>query len=161
MSTLRPWLMYVTVMSLLHTCHKQKHQLQWWMVVCNMMTSSTGNIFSVSGPLWIRRSLVNSLTKASAQSFDVSYDLRLNKRLSKLSSGWWFEMPLCSSLRHCNEVYHIYFGVVLQDLQLVNVCKCITPFYTNSHNLPRTHYWWPPSNVHQILGSFHISGPFY
>ena len=27
------------------------------------------------------------------QSFDVFFDLRLNKRLSKQSRGWWFETP--------------------------------------------------------------------
>ena len=27
------------------------------------------------------------------QSFDVFFDLRLNKRLSKISWGWWFETP--------------------------------------------------------------------
>ena len=35
-------------------------------------------------------------------SFDVFFDLRLNKRLSKQSWGWWFEMPPCSLWRHCN-----------------------------------------------------------
>ena len=53
-----------------------------------MMTSSNGNIFRVTGhlcgeftgPRWIPR------TKASdTQSFDVFFDLRLNKRLSKQS----------------------------------------------------------------------------
>ena len=38
------------------------------------------------------------------QSFDVFFDLRLNKRLSKQSWGWWFEMPSCSLWRHCNEI---------------------------------------------------------
>ena len=38
------------------------------------------------------------------RSFDVFFDLCLNKRLSKQSWGWWFETlsrPLC---RHCNEL---------------------------------------------------------
>ena len=38
------------------------------------------------------------------QSFDVFFDLRLNKRLSKLSWGWWYETPLCPLWRHCNEI---------------------------------------------------------
>ena len=36
------------------------------------------------------------------RSFDVFFDMRLIKRLSKHSRGWWFETlsrPLC---RHCN-----------------------------------------------------------
>ena len=36
------------------------------------------------------------------RSFDVFFDLRLNKRLSKLSWGWWFEMLSRPLWRHCN-----------------------------------------------------------
>ena len=36
------------------------------------------------------------------QSFDVSFDLRLNKRLSKQSWGRWFETPSCPLWCHCN-----------------------------------------------------------
>ena len=32
----------------------------------------------------------------------VFFDLHLNKRLSKQSRGWWFEMPSCSLWRHFN-----------------------------------------------------------
>ena len=38
------------------------------------------------------------------RSFDVFFDLRLNKRLSKQSWGWWFE-PISRPLwRHCNDL---------------------------------------------------------
>ena len=37
------------------------------------------------------------------RSFDVFFDLRLNKRLSKQPWGWWFETPLRPLWRHCNE----------------------------------------------------------
>ena len=36
-------------------------------------------------------------------SFDVFFDPRLNKGLSEQSWGWWFEMPLRSFWRDCNE----------------------------------------------------------
>ena len=36
------------------------------------------------------------------RSFDVFFDLRLNRRLSKQPWGWWFETPSCSLWRHCN-----------------------------------------------------------
>ena len=36
------------------------------------------------------------------RSFDVFFDLHLNKPLSKQSWGWWFEMPSCSLWRQCN-----------------------------------------------------------
>ena len=36
------------------------------------------------------------------RSFDVFFDLRLNKRLSKQSWGWLFETLSCPWWRHCN-----------------------------------------------------------
>ena len=42
------------------------------------------------------------------QIFDVFLDLRLNKRLSKQSWGWWFETPLRSFWRHCNDILMCY-----------------------------------------------------
>ena len=36
------------------------------------------------------------------RSFDVFFDLRLNKRLSKQSWGWWFETLSRPLWRHCN-----------------------------------------------------------
>ena len=36
------------------------------------------------------------------RSFDVFFDLRLDKRLCKQSWGWWFETPLRPLWRHCN-----------------------------------------------------------
>ena len=36
------------------------------------------------------------------RSFDVFFDLRLNKRLRKQSWGWWFETLLRPLGRHCN-----------------------------------------------------------
>ena len=37
-----------------------------------------------------------------ARSFDVFFDLRLNKRFSKQSWGWWFETLSHPLWRHCN-----------------------------------------------------------
>ena len=37
------------------------------------------------------------------RSFDVLFDLRPNKRLSKRSWGWWFETPFRPLWRHSNE----------------------------------------------------------
>ena len=36
------------------------------------------------------------------RSFDVFFDLGLNKRLRKQSWGWWFETPSRPLRRHCN-----------------------------------------------------------
>ena len=41
------------------------------------------------------------------RSFDVFFDLRLNKRLSKQSWGWWFETLSCPLWRYCNDILQI------------------------------------------------------
>ena len=41
------------------------------------------------------------------RSFGVFFDLRLNKRLSKQSWGWWFETPSWSLWRHRNPLIQI------------------------------------------------------
>ena len=37
-------------------------------------------------------------------TFDVFFDLRLNKRLNIQAWGWWFETPSCSLWRLCNDI---------------------------------------------------------
>ena len=44
------------------------------------------------------------------RSFDVLFDLLLNKRLSKQSWGWWFETPLPPLWRHCNGLLHMLYS---------------------------------------------------
>ena len=74
------------------------------------VTSSNGNIFRITGLLcgeftgqqWIPR------IKASDEGFFVFFDLRLEKRLSKQSLGWWFETPSRSLWRHCNEEKYLH-----------------------------------------------------
>ena len=69
-----------------------------------MMTSSDGNIFRVTGhlcgeftgPRWI------PAQKASAAELWYFFHLRLNKRLSKESWGWWFETLSRPLWRHRN-----------------------------------------------------------
>ena len=46
-------------------------------------------------------------------SFDVLFDLHLNKRLSKQSWGWLFETPSGPLWRHCNVRSAQYKDVVL------------------------------------------------
>ena len=44
------------------------------------------------------------------QSFDVFFGLCLNKRLSKQSWGWWFEMASRPLSRHWNATQFLYAG---------------------------------------------------
>ena len=43
-----------------------------------------------------------SAQRPVTRSFDVFFDLNLNKQLSKQSRGWWFETPSGSLWRQCN-----------------------------------------------------------
>ena len=45
--------------------------------------------------------------RPAMRSFDVFFDLRLNKQLSKQSWGWWFETPSRTLWRHCNGVTRV------------------------------------------------------
>ena len=69
-----------------------------------MMTSSNGNIFRVIGPLCREFTGPGEFPaqKPVTWSFDVYFDLRLNKRLCKQSWGWWFETLLCPLWHHSN-----------------------------------------------------------
>ena len=69
-----------------------------------MMTSSNGNIFRVTDPLCGEFTGPGEFPtqRPVTRSFDVYFDLRLNKRLSKQPWGWWFETPLWSLWRQCN-----------------------------------------------------------
>ena len=79
-----------------------------------MMTSSNGNIFRVTGPLCGEFTGPGEFPtqRPVTRSFDVFFDLRLNKRLSKQPWGWWFETPSWSSWRHCNAKLFSCFHLV-------------------------------------------------
>ena len=68
------------------------------------MTSSNGNIFRVTGPLCGEFTGPGEFSTQSSvtRSFDLFFDLRLNKRFSKQLWGWWFETPPLSLWHHCN-----------------------------------------------------------
>ena len=76
-----------------------------WPSYLYMMTSSNGNIFSVTGPSCGEFTGPGEFPtqRSVTRSFDVFFDLRLNKWLSKQPRGWWFEMLSWSLWRHCND----------------------------------------------------------
>ena len=77
------------------------------------MTSSNGNIFRVTGPLCGEFTGPGEFPtqRPVTRSFDVYFDLRLNKRLSKQSWGWWFETLSRSLWRHRNALKIICYVV--------------------------------------------------
>ena len=75
----------------------------------HMMTSSNGNFFRVTGPLW-RESTGHRwipFTKARDAEWWCFFDLRLNKRLNKQPRRRWFETPSHPLWRDCNK-YSIF-----------------------------------------------------
>ena len=69
-----------------------------------MMTSSNGNISTLLA-FWEGNPPVTGgfpLQRPVTWSFDVFFDLCLNKRLNKQLARRWFETPLRPILRHCN-----------------------------------------------------------
>ena len=75
-----------------------------------MMTSSNGNIFRVAGTGEF------PTQRPVTRSFDVYFDLRPNKRLSKKSWGWWFETQSRPLWRHLNEWGHIVLSCTSQHI---------------------------------------------
>ena len=70
----------------------------------NMMTSN-GNIFRVTGPLCGEFTGPGEFPtqRPVMRSFDVFFDLRLNKRIGKQPRGWWFVAPTWLLWRQCND----------------------------------------------------------
>ena len=68
-------------------------QQSLWQRINIMMTSSNENIFRVTDPLCGEFTGPGGFPtqRPVTRSFDVFFDLRLNKRLSKQPWGWWFE----------------------------------------------------------------------
>ena len=67
-----------------------------------------------------------------ARSFDVFFDLRPNKRLSKHSWGWLFETLSLSLWRHCNVISLAFFtdraGLGIQHSHITGSRESWTPF---------------------------------
>ena len=87
---------------------------QWWYNGFNffecgrffMMTSSNRNIFRVTGLLCGEFTGPGDFPtqRPVTRGFDVFFDLRLNKRMSKQSWGWWLETLSCSLWRQSNVI---------------------------------------------------------
>ena len=93
------------------------------------MTQSNGNIFRVTGPLcgeftghrWI------PTQRPVTWNFDVYFDLRLNKLLSKESRGWWFETPWTTALLSYRQM-HMKF---VWNIRRMNLVRSTFVFHVN------------------------------
>ena len=105
----------------------------------DIMTSSNGNIFRITGPLCGEYTGPGEFPtqRPVTRSFDVFFDLCLNKRLSKQPWGWWFETPSWSLWRQCNDMIvfacrkYMYI-VVLKKLLECNLAPS-DPFMSHLH----------------------------
>ena len=67
--------------------------------------------------------------RPASRSFDVFFDLCLNKWLSKQSWGWWFETPSCPLWRNCNA----YPMFLLQGDEESTLGLPISPYMDRQH----------------------------
>ena len=104
------------------------------------MTSSNGNIFCVTGRLCGEFANPSEFhtQRPVTRSFDVFFDLRLNKRLSKQSWGWWFETLLLPLWRHRNGV-----GLCRVAMTWTHIFYITGPLCGKSHRGCR---WVPVTN---------------
>ena len=96
-----------------------------------------------------------------AQSFDVFFDLRLNKRLSKQSWSWWFETQSRPLWRHCSVSWNDLFNgcrIVFIIGAMINVTDIIEFFFMEVDDLSVLHCqyrccWWSGDSGSQVVSS--------
>ena len=98
---------------------KSCQAITWW---CHEMETFSALLAICAGnsPVPVEFPTQRPVTR----SFDVFYDLRLNKRLSKQSWGWWFETPSRPKWRHRNDWMHFTLCMVhFRYLHGLTTCK--------------------------------------
>ena len=101
------------------------------------------------------------------RSFDVFFDLRVNKRLSKQSWGWWYETPSCPLWSHHNVIFFFYlcwdYYISCRSLDVILIFIIFQPwthlsFVNATWNIwhperHRIHIWW--SHMHLYKAVYH------
>ena len=122
-------------------------------MVPNMITSSNGSIFLVTGPLCGEGTGDRWIPLTVTWSFDVLFDLCQNKQSSKQPKHRWLEMLSSSSWHHCNETQKPFCisdrYKLIQALSILYIC-----FKTRQNGR-----YWLPMNIHfQMFGLDIFSG---
>ena len=107
-----------------------------------MMTSSTGNSFPITGHLRGEFTGEFPAQRPVMRGFDAFFDLRLIKRLSKQSWGWLFETPSRPLWRHGNELCMVgtreVFGIlgfcIFKNIEFTEIYPWLT-YDTMSENM--------------------------
>ena len=100
--------------------------LTWWRhqieSFCALLALCAGNLpvpgkFPSTGEFHPQRPM--------RRSFEVFFNLCLNKRLSKQSWGWWFEKPSHPLRRHSNETHIPVFFFLLKQPYFARLTKLL------------------------------------
>ena len=113
-------------------------------IIISMISSSNGNIFRVTGPLWGKPQVTGGfpLKSPAMRSFDVFLDLCRNIRLIKQSRRQWFGTPSPSLGRHFNV---IFFRATSSAMRYY--CDCSHDDVIKWNNIPR--YWLFVRGIHR------------
>ena len=105
-----------------------------------MMTSSNGNIFRVTVPLCGEFTGPGEFPtqRPVTRSFDVLFDLRLNKRLSKQPWGWLFETPSWSLWRQRNVYWSGYGQLYGSSFVKITVWRVLMTSLLSQNNYYQT-----------------------
>ena len=115
-----------------------RQAMAWW---CHQMETFSASLAICAGNSPIPGELPTQ--RPVTRGFDIFFDLRPNKRLSKHWWGWWFETPSRPLWRHCMFNLHFagivnitdprwkivvitcMFNTIILDLHII----CLTPLY--------------------------------
>ena len=122
------------------------------------MTSSNGNIFRVTGPLWGNPPVTGGFPsqRPVTRIFDVFFDLPLNKRFSKQLRSRWFETPLRSYAHYYVDVMipiQHKEGCFLTHWTLGDLVRILDEQYLNTFNDWYLKYFlwnWPSGESQKI-----------
>ena len=128
-----------------------------------LMTSSNGNIFRVTGPFCGEFTGPGEFPtqRPVRRSFNVFFDLRFNKPLSKQPWGWWFETLSRSLWRHRNDKNANLLFNCRKRPGIIAIDQGIFP-YTLCHLVTHTQYWnitwetWVSLDIEWLFGSLYF-----
>ena len=106
----------------------------------SQMTSENGNIFCVTGLCAWNSPVTGEFPsqRPVTRSFDIFFDLHLNKLFSKRPRRRWFETPSCSLWRHCNVVLTMLCLLMTGDTRSqVSMAMVLTYFCNIPVSLPK------------------------
>ena len=84
------------------------------------------------------------------RSFDVVFDIHLNKRLSKQAWGWWFETPSRPLWRHSNgssQICQYFQSSMWHNIEISSRCVCRFGHHVRVLRAKHQHGWGEIDNI--------------